>query len=207
MFVNWELLILLGVLFISVTAQMLLLRIFFCASVELQAICFRKYLHLIDISDQPNNYISTQIDIFLTLPLSLMDPLPRMDIFTPVSSCNRFMEFPRGPSSFPTKLNCDTGEKKQSDTLSMPPICARSGGIMVKAGLYGKMFLKPFLFMCWMQKEFDPFGEKVNIKNACWPLVIYYQYNLTFCSPFIMWEKATMHPVINQYNWALYVAH
>jgi len=22
------------------------------------------------------------------------------------------MEFPRGPSSFPTKLNCDTGEKK-----------------------------------------------------------------------------------------------
>lgn len=38
-----------------------------------------------------------------------MDPLPRMDIFAPVSSCNRFMEFPRGPSSFPTKLNCNTG--------------------------------------------------------------------------------------------------
>lgn len=48
-----------------------------------------------------------------TLSLSLIEPLPRMDIFAPVSSCNLFMELPRGPSSFPTKLNCNGEEKKQ----------------------------------------------------------------------------------------------
>lgn len=48
-----------------------------------------------------------------------MEPLPRMDIFTPVSSCNRFMEFPRGPSSFPTKLNYDTQDKYKHNDLSV----------------------------------------------------------------------------------------
>lgn len=52
--------------------------------------------------------------IFLTLSLSLIDPFPRMDIFTPVSSCNLFMEFPLGPSSFPTKLNCKHRRKKKN---------------------------------------------------------------------------------------------
>lgn len=42
----------------------------------------------------------------VTFSLSLMDPLPRMDILVSVSSCNLFSEFPRGPRSFPTKLNC-----------------------------------------------------------------------------------------------------
>lgn len=50
---------------------------------------------------------------YSTLSLSLIEPLPRMDIFAPVSSCNLFMELPRGPSSFPTKLNCNGEEKKQ----------------------------------------------------------------------------------------------
>lgn len=93
---------------------MLFVRIFLSAFKQtFKSFCFCKYFLLIHISVQPNNYISTQIDISLTLPLSLMDPLPRMDIFTPVSSCNRFMEFPRGPSSFPTKLNCDTGQREE----------------------------------------------------------------------------------------------
>lgn len=48
-----------------------------------------------------------------TLSLSLIEPFPRMDIFAPVSSCNLFMELPRGPSSFPTKLNCNGEKKKQ----------------------------------------------------------------------------------------------
>lgn len=57
----------------------------------------------------------------LTLPLSLIEPLPRMDIFAPVSSCNLFMELPLGPSSFPTKLNCNRGEKKQYGwSLTLP---------------------------------------------------------------------------------------
>ncbi len=44
-----------------------------------------------------------------------------MDIFAPVSSCNLFMELPLGPSSFPTKLNCNRGEKKQySWSLTLP---------------------------------------------------------------------------------------
>lgn len=41
----------------------------------------------------------------ITFALSLMDPFPRMDIFVKVSSCKRFRELPRGPKSFPTKLN------------------------------------------------------------------------------------------------------
>lgn len=36
-----------------------------------------------------------------------MDPLPRIDIFVRVSSCSLFNEFPRGPRSLPTKLNCN----------------------------------------------------------------------------------------------------
>jgi len=36
-----------------------------------------------------------------------MDPFPRIDILVSVSSCSRFNEFPRGPRSLPTKLNCE----------------------------------------------------------------------------------------------------
>lgn len=54
----------------------------------------------------------------LTLPLSLIEPLPRMDIFAPVSSCNLFMELPLGPSSFPTKLNCNKERKGNTVGLS-----------------------------------------------------------------------------------------
>lgn len=42
-----------------------------------------------------------------TFSLSRMDPLPRIDIFVRVSSCSLFNEFPRGPRSLPTKLNCN----------------------------------------------------------------------------------------------------
>lgn len=42
-----------------------------------------------------------------------------MDIFTPVSSCNLFMEFPLGLSSFPTKLNCNIRGKIKSGTWSL----------------------------------------------------------------------------------------
>lgn len=42
-----------------------------------------------------------------TFSLSLMDPFPRIDIFVRVSSCSLFNEFPRGPRSLPTKLNCN----------------------------------------------------------------------------------------------------
>ena len=41
----------------------------------------------------------------VTFALSRMEPFPRMDIFVKVSSCKRFRELPRGPKSFPTKLN------------------------------------------------------------------------------------------------------
>lgn len=37
--------------------------------------------------------------------LSFIDPRPRIAILQRVSSCNRLMEFPLGPRSFPTKLN------------------------------------------------------------------------------------------------------
>ena len=42
-----------------------------------------------------------------TFCLSLMEPLPSTAILVMVSSCSRFIEFPFGPSSFPTKLNCE----------------------------------------------------------------------------------------------------
>ena len=38
---------------------------------------------------------------------SFMEPLPSTAILHIVSSWRRFMEFPLGPSSLPTKLNCD----------------------------------------------------------------------------------------------------
>lgn len=44
-------------------------------------------------------------DLAVTFSLSLIDPFPRMDILVSVSSCSLFSEFPRGPSSLPTKLN------------------------------------------------------------------------------------------------------
>lgn len=42
-----------------------------------------------------------------------MEPFPRIDIFVSVSSCRRFNEFPRGPRSLPTKLNCR--ERQRAD--------------------------------------------------------------------------------------------
>lgn len=40
-----------------------------------------------------------------TFFLSFIEPRPRTAILHIVSSCNRFIEFPFGPSNFPTKLN------------------------------------------------------------------------------------------------------
>lgn len=42
-----------------------------------------------------------------TLFLSLMEPLPRTEIFAPVSSCSLLIVLPWGPKSFPTKLTCN----------------------------------------------------------------------------------------------------
>ena len=50
----------------------------------------------------------------------LIDPFPRTAIFVIVSSCNLFIEFPLGPSNFPTKLNfgCSlTGTTTRTDSL------------------------------------------------------------------------------------------
>jgi len=51
----------------------------------------------------------------LTFSFSLMDPLPRMDIFVPVFAWSLLKVLPLGPSNFPTKLNCE--EKKSHLTL------------------------------------------------------------------------------------------
>ena len=42
---------------------------------------------------------------YITFCLSLMDPRPSTAILVMVSSWRRFIEFPLGPRSFPTKLN------------------------------------------------------------------------------------------------------
>lgn len=42
---------------------------------------------------------------YCTFFLSFIEPRPRTAILHIVSSCNRFIEFPFGPSNFPTKLN------------------------------------------------------------------------------------------------------
>lgn len=145
MFVNWEPLILLCELFFSVIAQM------FCWEhliwLGWNIVFFFLYISPFDRYGEPIRHES----IFPTLPLSLMDPLPRMDIFTPVSSCNRFMEFPRGPSSFPTKLNCNTGQKDRSGMLSVFPIKAwRRGQMRIKSQtVCGQICLKPSLSVQW----------------------------------------------------------
>lgn len=46
-----------------------------------------------------------------------MDPFPRIDIFVRVSSCSLFNEFPRGPRSLPTKLNCNRERERRSITI------------------------------------------------------------------------------------------
>lgn len=60
-------------------------------------------------------------EMSVTFSLSLMEPLPRMDILVSVSSCSLFSEFPRGPRSFPTKLNC-TGRKNKSVSQEAWPL-------------------------------------------------------------------------------------
>lgn len=54
-----------------------------------------------------------------TFSLSLMDPFPRIDIFVRVSSCSLFNEFPRGPRSLPTKLNCNRKQKSMNQSASV----------------------------------------------------------------------------------------
>ena len=51
----------------------------------------------------------------VTFSLSLMDPFPRIDIFVSVSSCSLFNEFPRGPRSLPTKLNCNREPERERE--------------------------------------------------------------------------------------------
>lgn len=51
----------------------------------------------------------------ITFSLSLMDPLPSIDILVRVSSCSLFNEFPRGPRSLPTKLNCRREKHSQKN--------------------------------------------------------------------------------------------
>lgn len=55
----------------------------------------------------------------VTFSLSLMDPFPRIDIFVRVSSCSLFNEFPRGPRSLPTKLNCNRKWERRSIRISV----------------------------------------------------------------------------------------
>ena len=48
---------------------------------------------------------------YITFCLSLMDPRPSTAILVMVSSWRRFIEFPLGPRSFPTKLNWRKGRE------------------------------------------------------------------------------------------------
>lgn len=57
----------------------------------------------------------------LTFLLSLMDPLPRMAILVWVASWSCCRELPFGPSSLPTKLNCEREEKEMKKTSSTVP--------------------------------------------------------------------------------------
>lgn len=54
----------------------------------------------------------------LTFVLSLIEPFPKIDIFVSVSSCKRFRELPRGPKSFPTKLNCKKRKRHYDHWIS-----------------------------------------------------------------------------------------
>lgn len=69
----------------------------------------RKKYQLTSLNKEKKN--RTIITQSLTLVLSRMEPLPRIDIFVMVSSCNLFKEFPFGPNNFPTKLNCKKKNK------------------------------------------------------------------------------------------------
>jgi len=57
------------------------------------------------------------MNLVLTFCLSLMEPLPRIAIFVIVSSCSLFRELPLGPSSFPTKLNCNKNKTLHHATM------------------------------------------------------------------------------------------
>lgn len=166
-------------LFVTVTAQDSVCVI---PLVKSEALCFCKHFC---------EQLYFNADQYFTLPLSLMDPLPRMDIFTPVSSCNRFIEFPRGPSSFPTKLNCGGEKKGKSETSSM----LRDGDEYPETWfIYVQTIVSEAAPLSVLGCKRNPIylKKRLTIIDACWPLVIYYQYNLLVQSPFIMWEKAVM---------------
>jgi hypothetical protein len=74
------------------------------ASVQLRVLHNSVYLSARLKLRGTNLYVSL---LYLTLCLSLMEPLPRIAIFVIVSSCSLFRELPLGPNSFPTKLNCN----------------------------------------------------------------------------------------------------
>ena len=56
-----------------------------------------------------------------------MEPLPRTAILVAVTSCNRFIEFPLGPKSLPTKLNWKKKKKlrEQKHTQQMHFPCKK----------------------------------------------------------------------------------
>ncbi len=54
-------------------------------------------------------------NLIRTFFLSFIEPRPRTAILHIVSSCNRFIEFPFGPSNFPTKLNYLISQKKREE--------------------------------------------------------------------------------------------
>lgn len=69
------------------------------------------------------------------------------------------MEFPRGPSSFPTKLNCVTGEKKAIRHH------INASDIRVGGNYDRKKNRRETILENRVQQEGDPFGEKVKHKR------------------------------------------
>lgn len=52
------------------------------------------------------NDVNSKSKNVITFFLSFIEPRPKTAILHIVSSCNRFIELPFGPSNLPTKLNC-----------------------------------------------------------------------------------------------------
>lgn len=77
----------------------------------------------------------------VTFSLSLMDPFPRIDIFVRVSSCSLFNEFPRGPRSLPTKLNCNRERERGSIRICVFEIKSKAISYVSHTWLYQRLKL------------------------------------------------------------------
>lgn len=121
----------------------------------------------------------------VTFSLSLMDPFPRIDIFVRVSSCSLFNEFPRGPRSLPTKLNCNREQERRSITICVFEIKSKDISDV------NHMWLNQPLKLMKTYQQFFPVGVLIgSVWEHFWDILLRSNVSLLMGYGFILHENA-----------------